>query len=328
MTWVGGARGFAAGVLGGLLCAGVVGAAAQAAATRRDSKRYPPPGMLVDLGGYRLHLNIQGDAPGPVVVLESGMGSFSSNWYWVQNELASSMRVVAYDRAGLGWSDRGNRPRDAETIARELHAALQAARVGGPYVLAGHSFGGLPVRAFAGLFPDETAGIVLVDASHPDQWLRWPVRRADRMLAISQRVTAALAHLGLLRLIDVSRQISAGLPERQVEELRARSALPGTSAVEAQQVDAWPQSRSQLAASLDGLPLVVLGVGDQPRGAATLTELQAELPALSTNSARRVVQEATHESLVAQRRYALVVADAIRAVAAGDPTLINTHATG
>jgi pimeloyl-ACP methyl ester carboxylesterase len=315
----------AADVLVGLAGVLAVGAAVQAVQTGRDRRRYPPPGRLVDLGGYRLHLDIRGPADraeGPTVVLEAGMGSFSANWYWVQHELARTMRVVAYDRAGLGWSDRGTAPRDADSIARELHAALGAAGVEGPYLLAGHSFGGLPVRAFAALFPDETAGVVLVDASHPDQWVRWPVRRADRMIATSQRVSAVLARVGLFRLVDVSRQISAGLPERQVGELRARSALPGASAVEAQQMDAWPLSRDQLTADLGDLPLVVLGVTDQPRGAETLTALQAELPALSTNSARVIVQGATHESLVAGQEHAMVVAAAIRAVAEGEPQRI------
>jgi pimeloyl-ACP methyl ester carboxylesterase len=318
---------------GGVAALAASGAAAQSLATRRDARRFPPPGVLVDVGGCRLHLNIQGgngqgEEAGATVVLEAGMGSFSSNWYWVQNELAKSMRVVSYDRAGLGWSERGHRPRDAATMARELHTALHAAGVQGPYVLAGHSFGGLPVRAFAGLFAGETAGVVLVDASHPDQWLRWPVQRADRMIATSQRVSAVLARFGVLRLVDLSRRISVGLPERQVAELRARSALPGASAVEAEQMDAWPESRAQLPASLGDLPLVVLGVGDQPRGAATLTELQSELPGLSANSARRVVRGATHEALVARREHALVVADAIRAVVAGEPTRILKPAEG
>jgi pimeloyl-ACP methyl ester carboxylesterase len=311
--------------LAGLLRLGVavvgvagVGAFVQVWATRRDDRRYPPPGVLVDVGGHRLHLNLQGAGSGPTVVLESGMGSFSPNWYWVQNELATQMRVVAYDRAGLGWSERGTGPRDAETMAAELHTALVAAGVAGPYVLAGHSFGGLPARAFAQLYPDETAGLVLVDASNPDQWVRWPVRNADRMLVASQRMTAALARVGLLRLVDLSRAISAGLPDRPAAELRARSALPRTSAVEAEQMAAWPTSRAQLVSDLGALPLVVLGVTEQPRGAETLTALQAELPGLSTRSVRRVVDGATHESLVARREYALAVVAAIRAVVADD----------
>ena len=324
MARPGGSLRYTAAIVGGVAASAGLGAAAQSLATRRDARRYPAPGVLVDVGGCRLHLNIQGEGEGPAVVLEAGMGSFSSNWYWVQSELARTMRVVSYDRAGLGWSERGHRPRDAATLARELHTALHAAGVDGPYVLAGHSFGGLPIRAFAGLFPDETAGLVLVDASHPDQWVRWPVRRADRMIATSQRATAVLARIGLLRVVDLSRPLSLGLPERQVAELRARSALPEASAVEAQQMDAWPESRTQLPASLGNLPLVVLGVSDQPRGAATLTELQSELASLSTNSARRIVQGTTHEALVAQREHAMVVADAIRAVVAGEPGRILT----
>src|SRR3954470_10654939 len=111
------AAGAAIGLAG--LCA--AGAGIQAWAARRDRRRYPPPGVLVDVGGHRLHLDVQGTNSGPTVVLEAGMGSFSANWYWVQTELKTSMRVVAYDRAGLGWSERGRRPRDAATIADELH---------------------------------------------------------------------------------------------------------------------------------------------------------------------------------------------------------------
>jgi pimeloyl-ACP methyl ester carboxylesterase len=238
----------------------------------------------------------------------------------------SRSRVVAYDRAGLGWSDPGPAPRDARRIADELRAALRAAGIPPPYVLAGHSFGGLPARAFADLYPDEVVGLVLADASHPDQWARWPTRHADLMIAAAQQVTSWLARLGLMRLVDVSAAISAGLPPRQVGELRARSALPGAAATARAQLLAWRMaSRAQVngARGLGDLPLVVLGVGEQPLGAETLTALQAELPALSTNSARRVVPGATHESLLARREYALVVVEAIRqvlaAAAAGQP---------
>jgi len=92
-----------------------VGALVQAWATRRDERRYPPPGVLVDVGGNRLHLDVRGGGPGPTVVLEAGMGSFSPNWYWVQSELAPALRVVAYDRAGLGWLWGGG-PRGREQL--------------------------------------------------------------------------------------------------------------------------------------------------------------------------------------------------------------------
>ena len=304
---------FALGVTG--LCA--VGSGCQVVAAQRDRRRFPPPGRMVDVGGFRLHMDVRGDDRGaPTVVLEAGLGSFSPNWHWAHTELAKTLRVVAYDRAGLGWSDPSPAPRDAESMATELHAALHRADIGGPYVLAGHSFGGLVVRAFADRYPTETAGLVLVDASHPDQWARWPVRHADRMLEISQRVTAAAARVGLLRVVDLSAAVSAGLPARQAAELRARTALPTTSVTEAVQMKAWAQNRRHLheAQPLADLPLAVIGVGVQPFGGPTLTALQDELPGLSTNSARRIIAAATHESLVANRVHATPVTDAIRAV--------------
>ena len=290
----------------------------QSLAAKRDARRFPPPGRLVDVGGFRIHLQVQGDdRAGPTVVLEAGLGSFSPNWYWVQQALAPHVRVVSYDRAGLGWSDPSPAPRDAGTMAVELHAALHAAGIPGPYVLAGHSFGGLVVRAFADAYRPETAGLVLVDASHPDQWARWPVPYADRIQLITLRTMTGAARLGLLRLGHPFAAVSAGLPDRQVAELDARFALPLTSATEAAQMRAWERTTRpalQHAASLDDLPLAVLGVGVQPMGAETLDALQEELPGLSSNSSRRVIAAATHESLIADRENAGRVANAILAV--------------
>jgi len=302
----------------GLTAACAAGYAWQSAAARLDEHRFPPPGRMVDVGGFRLHLDVRGDNPGkPTVVLEAGLGSFSPNWYWVQQALADRVRVVAYDRAGLGWSDLSPAPRDAGTMAAELHTALHATGISGPYVLAGHSYGGLVARAFADLYPRETAGLVLVDASHPDQWARWPVPYADRIQLISLRVSAVAARLGLFRIFDLFGAVSAGLPEQQVAELNAHFALPRTSLIEAAQMRAWePMTRPLLhrAAPLGDLPLAVIGVGVQPLGAETLDALQEELPALSANSARRVIAAATHESLIADRENATHVANAILAV--------------
>ena len=122
-----------AGVIG---ACGVAGALYQACAARRDAARYPAPGRMVDVGGHRLHLQVLGEArSGATVVLEAGLDSFSTNWHWVQSTLASSLRVVAYDRAGLGWSDNGSPPRDAHHSAADLHTALRRAGISSPYVL-------------------------------------------------------------------------------------------------------------------------------------------------------------------------------------------------
>jgi pimeloyl-ACP methyl ester carboxylesterase len=302
-----------------LLVAAVTGSAAavQQVLTVRDRQRYPAPGLLVHVNGHQMHLQVRGpDSGGPIVVLEAGMGSFSPNWYWVQQELAPTIRCVAYDRAGLGWSRRSRRPRDAQTIAVELRDALREAGLDPPYVLAGHSFGGLPVRAFADLYPDLTAGLVLVDASHPDQWVRWPTAGADQILEVSQRVFSWLGWLGLLRALNISHGISAGLPARQVAELRAGAALPGFAATEAAQMRCWSLSREQLnaAAPLDELPLAVLAVSEQPVGGELLTALQHELAGLTATATFEVVQGASHESLISDHEHARVVARTIQAV--------------
>jgi pimeloyl-ACP methyl ester carboxylesterase len=302
-----------------LLAAAATGSAAavQQVLTVRDRRRYPAPGLLIHVDGRQIHLQVRGaDSDGPTVVLEAGMGSFSPNWYWVQEELAPVVRSLSYDRAGLGWSRRSRRPRDAQTIAMELRDALREAAIEPPYVLAGHSFGGLPVRAFADLYPDLTAGLVLVDASHPDQWVRWPTPQADRILEVSQRIFGWLGWLGVLRALNLSRGIAAGLPARQAAELRAGAALPGFAATAAAQIRSWSVSREQLnaAAPLGALPLAVLAVTEQPRGGELLTALQRELAELTKDATFQVVQGASHESLIANRDHARVVAKTIEAV--------------
>jgi pimeloyl-ACP methyl ester carboxylesterase len=292
-------------------------AAVQQALTVRDRLRYPAPGLLVHVDGRQIHLQVLGaESGGPTVVLEAGMGSFSPNWYWVQQELAATVRSVAYDRAGLGWSRRSRRPRDAQTIAVELRDALRKAGIEPPYVLAGHSFGGLPVRAFADLYPEMTAGLILVDASHPDQWVRWPTPYAARILEVSQRVLGCLGWFGLLRALHLARGIAAGLPARQAAELRAGAALPGFAGTEAAQIRSWSVSREQLnaAAPLGDLPLAVLAVSDQPVGGELLTALQRELAELTEDASFELVQGASHESVISDREHARVVATTIEAV--------------
>lgn len=127
----------------------------------------PPPGKLVDLGGYRLHINCQGMGS-PAVIMDAGLGDWSTHWTAVQNLLKADTRVCSYDRAGYGWSDPGPRPRDSQRIVAELHSLLEKADVDPPYLLVGHSFGGLNMRLFASTFTGEVAGLVLVEASHPE----------------------------------------------------------------------------------------------------------------------------------------------------------------
>src|SRR4051794_9991798 len=132
-----------------------------------DPKAHPPPGKLVDVGGWRLHLDYAGSG-GPAVVFSSGSGDFSFDWALVQPEVARFARACAYDRAGDAWSDPGPIPRTMRQDAYELHTLLERAGIAPPYVLVGHSYGGLLVRVYAERYPDEVAGMVLVDPTHED----------------------------------------------------------------------------------------------------------------------------------------------------------------
>lgn len=135
----------------------------------------PPPGRRVDIGGFKLHINCRGEGR-PTVILEAGLGDWSTHWTAVQNLLQSDIRVCSYDRAGYGWSDPGPRPRDSQHIVAELHSLLEKAGIDPPYLLVGHSFGGLTMRLFASTYPHEVSGLVLVEASHPDSL---PFRRNE-----------------------------------------------------------------------------------------------------------------------------------------------------
>ena len=149
-----------------VLAIAAVGGGYQTVREALDARAYPPPGQLVDIGGHRLHLHCTGSGS-PTVILEPGGGGSSSDMGWVAPAVARDTRVCVYDRAGRGWSDPVDGPQDGATIAADLHTLLQRAHVPGPYVLAGHSFGGLYVQIFAAQFPDEVAGLVLLDSTAP-----------------------------------------------------------------------------------------------------------------------------------------------------------------
>lgn len=134
------------------------------------------PGKRIDIGTHRLYIDCRGEGS-PTVVIDAGMGGFSLEWQHVQSRLAQRVRVCSYDRAGYGYSDSGPAPRTSARMAHELHLLLEKAGVAGPYLLVGHSFGGYNMRYFAHAYPVDTAGLVLIDASHPEQFERFPRRQ-------------------------------------------------------------------------------------------------------------------------------------------------------
>jgi len=149
-----------------LLALPLAGAGYEAWSARGAADRYPPPGRLVDVGDHALHLDVRG-AGSPVVVLEAGSGETSLGWQAVADALAERTTVVAYDRAGYAWSEPSAEPRTGEAVVADLRAALDAAGLAGPYVVVGHSMGGLFARLLAERAPEDVAGLVLVDARPP-----------------------------------------------------------------------------------------------------------------------------------------------------------------
>jgi len=178
----------------------------QTVGARRDSRLYPPPGKMVDLGTHKLHVLAKGSSQGssgPTILLEAGLMSTVLSWTGLQEELSKSHRVVSYDRAGLGWSDLGPMPRTAERIVEELHMMLQRANIAPPYVLVGHSFGGLTMPLFAARYPEEIVGMVLVDPVAPSEW-NPPSEQDRKMTSIGAKVcrrAALLSQFGLIRFV-------------------------------------------------------------------------------------------------------------------------------
>jgi pimeloyl-ACP methyl ester carboxylesterase len=251
----------------GLLVGGLGSATYQLLGEARDRRRFPPPGELVDVGGRRVHLWRAGQGS-PAVVVATSLGEPGHGWAEMQRRLAQHTTVVVYDRAGLGWSDPGPWP-TAARVVDDLHALLDATRIPPPYVLVGHSAGGLHVRLYAARHLEQVAGLVLVDSSHPDQPQRlrqrcggWRLSRPAYWLQVAK---VAVRPLGLARLRDSLRTRSGhgadtadprpGVPP----ELAEAAAAPGSatppsgkcspSPVSARRHPAWLRARP---AALDG----------------------------------------------------------------------------
>ncbi len=188
-------------LLAALLIAGIgAGLCYEALGLYLDSRRMPPPGRLINIGSGRLHLYEQG-AGSPTVVLESGIASTSLAWALVQPEISQFTRVASYDRAGLGWSSSCHTPRNVDVMVSELASLLAAAALSPPYILVGHSFGGLLVRAYAHLHPQQVAGLVLVDPVCLSSWAQCNAydRRRLHYGALFSRRGALLARFGVVR---------------------------------------------------------------------------------------------------------------------------------
>jgi pimeloyl-ACP methyl ester carboxylesterase len=301
----------------------IAGAAYEYFSHRRDQQRFPQLGTSVDAGGFRLNINCTGVAQNaapaagaetPTVILESGLGVPALGWALVQPDLAKLTRVCSYDRAGYGWSDPSPNPRTADDIVRELHTALQNAQVPPPYILVGHSFGGLLVRVYAARYPSEVVGVVLVDASHEEEDARLPAsmqRTYSYQVAQLHGIRSALPvlrGLGLARLL--AGQAAPGVPLTKTlqDEFRYLQLQPKYLDAEIAETAARPQTIAEVraAGTLGDHPLVVLTAGKVTYPASVpsadaeafhklwVDELQLSLTKLSTRGQRIMVPDSSH----------------------------------
>jgi pimeloyl-ACP methyl ester carboxylesterase len=306
-----------------LLALAVAGAIYQAIATERAERAYPPPGEMVDVGGYSLHINCVGQGS-PTVVLDAALGDFSAQWVRVQREVSGTTRVCAYDRAGMGWSEIGPEPRDAKQITGELHTLLSKADIEGPYVLVGHSFGGMYMQTYAARYPDEVAGVALVDSStEPDQFSQRSEARDSyepqkQSFAVVPRLVqfgvSLLARLGVVRLLFKLDPASPELPPQQRAQIDALTpSTRGVSTTTGEFLTPTQTRRLGSQGSLGNKPLAVVTAG---KSEPSWLKLQDKLATLSFNSIHRVVKGATHASVVYDRSDAQATSAAIVEVVA------------
>ncbi|MBI1882003.1 MAG: alpha/beta hydrolase [Chloroflexi bacterium] len=273
-----------------------MGAIYEIIASATDKRKYPPPGSRVDIGGCRLHIQCMGEGS-PTVILESGSGNFSLDWSPVQPEIAQYTHVCAYDRAGHGWSDASKQPRSVQQTVEELHTLLSAMDINGPYILVGHSLGGLYMQYFARCYPDETAGVVLIDSAHPDLYLHLPPlvrkREAIRLKKMGRAAILGAQRLGVLSLPEVSSKLAPKV-QQAISALWLRPAFWHACIEQNKCLD---QRVAELFKTLDPFPEVPLIVLTPPNADWSKT-IGPEFPALWLNCQKKLASLTANGELI------------------------------
>jgi pimeloyl-ACP methyl ester carboxylesterase len=273
-----------------------------------DQAGVAAPGKLYDVNGHRLHLDCHGHGS-PTVVLSNGLGGVSAGWARIAAPVDATTRVCAPDRAGQGWSDEAASPRNGVQSAEELHALLTKAGEHGPYVLVGHSTGGTYAMTYAARYPDEVAGLVLLDSSSPDQFKAMPAFSGQykTMMRPTYSLMPTLSRLGAGQI-----PVTSHLPAADAAKVTAITSKPKYYRNQRDEVSVIPEvfRQAQALTTLGNRPLAVLTASATATGTKGWVAAQDQLAALSPNSVHRTVPS-THEGLLED---AAPAAAAVRAI--------------
>ncbi len=283
-------------LLAAIIVLGMCGATYEALAATGDTERYPPPGRLIDVGGFQMHIHCVGTGS-PTVLLEGGNASPALSWMLVQPEAAHTSRVCTYDRAGLGWSEPSSAPRTPQQIASELHTLLQNAGIDGPYVLVGASLGGKYVREYARQYPADVVGVVFVDARHESFDRESPAysTQSDRILPLMNRLFWLWGRVGLARLVGSPLGGYDAVSDADNRQLTIISLRPAALAAS----EAEYFARGAHDATIDGethgdRPVIVLAAGQGGMMLDGWAEAQEHMARLSTRGRLVVLPESGH----------------------------------
>jgi pimeloyl-ACP methyl ester carboxylesterase len=288
----------------------------------RDTSSAVMQGQLINVGDHAMRISCIGSGS-PTVVLEPGLGESGAMMAgWIQPAVTKSTRVCVYDRSGRDWSEPATHPQDAIANAADLHTLLARADESGPYVLVGHSSGAAYIKVYAAQYPDQVAGMVLLDAQPSEAMTRLPDYPTDYAgLRKGMALAPSLARTGAMRLFY--KTAVAGLPPEARDMVRRVWSSPRQYRSLRDELIALPKALTESQA--------LTGIGDKPLIVVTAVKdamigwlpLQKEMIGLSTNSVQRLLPDATHASLTEDKPEAAAasqaVIDVVEAARSGDP---------
>ena len=304
-----------------IIAASAVGGMVTSIQARAAADEYPMPGRAFEVAGHQLHLNCSGSGS-PTVVLENGLGLSSPAWARITAAVGATTRVCAYDRAGQGWSEVPAQPQDSRAVAGDLHALMQESGENGPFVLAAHSAGGAYAMTYAASYPDDVAGMVLLDSMSPHQFTLVPAYSGQYEMI--RRLYGVLAPLSRLGLGPVLADGPADLPEIQAAQEHAIQVRPTNYDNSRDEVSLYHRSLEQAQAltSLGNKPLVVVSTTESNDKSPGWSIAQDQLAGLSHNSSHRII-DTTHVGVLVSvggsDASIRAITDVIRSVRGGDP---------